>query len=62
MKQILGFAIAVIPYLDSYYPFDSNSRNVQDAMVSHGKSVLLKFSYFQGMEKFAEVVYLHEGN
>ena len=41
---ISGFAIAVIPYLDSYYLFDSHSRNSQGSMIPQGKSVLLKFA------------------
>ena len=43
---ISGFAIAVIPYLDSYYLFDSHSRNGQGSMIPQGKSVLLKFAGF----------------
>ena len=52
---ISGFTIAVIPYLDSYYLFDSHSRNGQGSMILQGKSVLLKFAGLQ-------VVYLQERN
>ena len=33
---ISGFTIAVIPYLDSYYLFDSHSRNGQGSMIPQG--------------------------
>ena len=31
--DVSGFTIAAIPYLDSYYLFDSHSRNGQGSMI-----------------------------
>ena len=49
---VSGFTIAVIPYLDSYYPVNSHSRNGQGSMMPQGKSVLLKFASLQDMFKW----------
>ena len=54
---ISGFTIAVISYLDSYYLFDSHSRNGQGSMIPQGKPVLLKFARLQDIEKYVEMVY-----
>ena len=59
---ISGFTIAVIPYLDSYYLFDSHIRNGQGLMITQGKSVLQKFAGLQDIEKYVQVVYLQERN
>ena len=59
---ISGFTIVVIPYLDSYYLFDSYSRNGQGSTIPPGKSVLLKFPGLQDIEKYVQVVYLQERN
>ena len=59
---ISGFTITVIPYLDSYYLFDSHSRNGQDSKVAQVKAALLKFADLQDMEKYVQVVYLQKEN
>ena len=55
---ISGFTIAMIPYLDSYYLFGSHSRNGQGSMIPKSKSILLKFSGLQDIEKYVQGVYL----
>ena len=57
---ISGFTIAAIPYLDSYYLFNSHSRNGQGSMIPQGKSVLLKLAGFQDIEKYVQMVHLQE--
>ena len=53
---ISDFTTAVTPYLNSYYLFDSHSRNGQGSMIPQGKSVLLKFAGLQDIEKYLQVV------
>ena len=48
--------------MDSYYLFDSPSRNGQASMIPQVKSVLLKFAGFHDMEKYVQVIYLQERN
>ena len=49
---ISGFTIAVIPYLDSYYLFDSHSRNGQGSMIPQGKVIsITKVCRFAGHRK-----------
>ena len=55
---ICGFTVAVILYNDSYYLFDSHSRNQHSQMVVNGQSVLLKFSQLSDLEKYIETIYL----
>ena len=55
---ICGFTVAVILYNDSYYLFDSHSRNQYSQMVVNGQSVLLKFSQLSDLEKYIETIYL----
>ena len=62
MVFISGFTITVIAYLDSYYIFDSHSRNEQGSKLAQGKAALLKFADLQDMEKYVQVVYLQEEN
>ena len=59
---ISNFIIAVIPYLCSYYLFDSRGRIWQDSMIHQVKPVLLKFAGLQDLEKYVQVVYLQERN
>ena len=40
---LCGFTIAIIPYRNFFYSFDSHSRNGQGEMIANGKSVLLNF-------------------
>ena len=53
---ISGFTIAVILYLDSYYLFDSHSRNGQGSMIPQDKSVLLKLKIKISDENISHVL------
>ena len=58
---INGFTIAVIygRGLNSYFLFDSHSRNQQGLPVPEGKSILIKFSRVQDIENYLRETYLH---
>ena len=55
---ICGFVVAVMLCNDSYYFFDSHSRNQHDKMFINGHSVLLKFSQLRELGKYIQTIYL----
>ena len=55
---ICSFVVAVMLCNDSYYFFDSHSRNQHGKMVRNGHSVLLKFSQLRELEKHIQTTYL----
>ena len=56
-----GFTLAVIYEIEhnSYFLFDSHSRNEHGFLVSDGKSVLIRFARIYDIECYIKEIYLH---
>ena len=56
-----GFTLAVIYEIEhnSYFLFDSHSRNEHGFLVSDGKSVLIRFARIYDIECYIKEIYVH---
>ena len=55
-----GFTIAIIPYSNFFYLFDSHSRNGQGEIIANGKPVLLNVSHLEDIENYIQVVHMQQ--
>ena len=53
-----GNTTAIMSLQNSFYVFDSHSRDERGLNIPNGRSVLLKFSYIFEIEKYIQVAYL----